>query len=67
MIWQELRYWSIMRCGNEARISAVDARGDEYYVLIDGGHGKDYRERRAAALDRISDAMTRGDEPGEVV
>lgn len=66
MIWQELKYWSIVRGGNEARISVVDKRGDEYYALIDADGGKAYRERRAMALDILDEALSRGDYPGEV-
>ena len=61
-----MKYWSIIRGGLEARVSAVDGMGDEYYALIDGSGGKAYRERRVLALDIIEAAMLRGDGPGEV-
>lgn len=66
MIWQELKYWSIVRGGNEARVSVVDERGDEYYALIDADGGKAYRERRALALDILEEALAHGELPGEV-
>jgi hypothetical protein len=65
--YQEFRHYSISRGGDAVRISVPDRDGQEYFAIIDAGYGKDYRERRDRALDRIEDAMARRAEPGEVV
>ena len=78
--WQyrEHRFWSPLMGDYAARISmpggeiAAQAHGPqastmEYYAIVRAPeHGRLYREAREVALDAISDAIMRGDEPGEV-
>ena len=67
---QHYRYCVIRDCA-VARLSLFDERGGEYWMEVptdqrDGSGRIPWREARSAALDRISDALRRGDEPGEV-
>lgn len=67
---QHYRY-SVVRDCSVARLSLFDKRGGEFWIEVpvyqnDGSGRIPWREVRSAALDRVADAMARGDEPGEV-
>jgi hypothetical protein len=60
------KFWSPILGGNAARISMVDGRGDEHFVIIPDDGGKRFVEAREKVLDRLSAAIDRGDEAGEL-
>lgn len=62
--WTEKRYWSIVHDKEMARISGFDDHSQEHYMKIDTGAA--YRERRAAAVENIMEAIENGHEVGEV-
>lgn len=73
--FREYRYYSPSHDGEASRISMVDERNSEFYMvvpltIIRGGKsmtgGKWYREERQRALDAICLAIDEGLEPGRV-
>lgn len=64
--YRVFRFYSPELDSEAARISMVDERNREYYRIVPAIGGREWREAREAALDRIEAAILRGDEPGEV-
>lgn len=66
--YTQYKYWSIIEGCNVMRLSMRNDRGDEYFSIVPcGSSGKAARQARENALDVISDAIERGDEPGQVM
>lgn len=62
----EYRYWSpVMGC-DAVRVSSFDARGDEFYMLLEEHSGASWRCKRQEAAEIIDLAMRQGLPPGEV-
>ncbi len=64
--YQCLTSWSIVQNCRIARVSMVDANGDEFFCIIRNEGGKAYREVRERALDAIEDAIAENLPAGEV-
>jgi len=62
----EFRFWSPVSGCEMARISMCDARAQEFFMHIEAGEGKAWRERRTKAVEAILEAMRQGLNPGEV-
>lgn len=63
----EHRSWSVVAGCRVARVSMADDRGGEHYAILDAEmRGKDYRERRARALEAIEASIADGNDPGQV-
>lgn len=66
MHYREFRFWSPLMGQEAARISMVDDRCGEFFMIIPASGGREYREARNAAIDAISTAIDIGLSPGEV-
>jgi len=67
MGWQELNFYNPMLDAEAKRLSLFDSGGLEYFCVVNNpGSGRSWRERRAEILERLADAIERGDPPGEV-
>lgn len=77
--YREYRFWSPTMGDYAARISMPGGYGAaqihhnqnvasmEWYAIVQAPeHGREYREKRDGVLDAITDAIHRGDPPGEV-
>ena len=65
--YQRLTYWSPMLGCEAERISMVDARGQEFFMIIPADTpGKALREARAKAIEAITAAIETGLSAGEV-
>lgn len=64
--FHELRAYSLLHDAEVVRLSLFDKSGGEYFALVPHLNGKGWRDRRNMILDRIDDAIVRGDPPGEV-
>ena len=57
MKFHEFRHWSITLGEKAVRLSVFDERGQEHFEIIPDRGGREYREARDAALNRIADRM----------
>ena len=65
--YQEIRFYDGVHLDGEAvRLSMAGRDGREYFQIIEGGHGREYRERRDQALQTIRGAIIEGRDPGRV-
>ena len=65
--WQELNFYNALTDTTSKRVSLFDNGGLEYFCVVNNpGIGRTWRERRAELLERLADAIERGDPPGEV-
>ena len=62
--WSERTYYSMDLDCQVSRVSGFDDHHQEHWLVIETGRG--YRDRRAAAVERIMASIEAGDEPGEV-
>ena len=65
--FSEYRHWSIALDCEAVRLSAFDARDQEYWMLLPVIGAKGYRKARAEALEYLAEAMHLGLDPGEVI
>lgn len=66
-VYSAYEFYSPMLDCQMVRLSMCDAHFKEFWMAIPGPDAqKKYRERRAAALDAISQAISLGLQPGEV-
>ena len=63
--FQQLRTWSPISGDYVWRISMPNEHGHELFMVVSGDR-RGYRQRRAAALMAIQDALDAGCDPGEV-
>ncbi|HEX5321490.1 MAG TPA: hypothetical protein VFW46_20200 [Stellaceae bacterium] len=64
--YSSMRFYSPVLDAEALRLSMADERNSEFYAVIPARGGKEERELKQAALERIEDAILRGDVPGEV-
>ena len=62
--WSERTYYSMDLDCQVSRVSGFDDHHQEHWLVIEIGRG--YRDRRAAAVERIMASIEAGDPPGEV-
>ena len=67
MLFSEFQYYSLLHDREMIRISMVNDRFGEFFMLIPAYEGKRYRERRDEALETIQSAIGAGLDPGEVL
>lgn len=65
MHYSEFTTWSPTFGAEVVRLSMVNALGEEYFSLLVAGEGREWRTRKAEALDVLSEAIEAGMEPGE--
>lgn len=63
--YQELISWSPIFGGDAARISMVNERNEEFFVLLPFTEGRAFTALRKKALDVLSEAIEGGLEAGE--
>lgn len=66
MIYQEITSYSPVLDRDMTRLSTSDAHGAEYFCLVAQRSGRRWREVREKALDKLEQALMRGDPPGEI-
>ena len=68
MTFTEFRFYSPVLDINAVRLSCFDEHGGEYFMIIPDGSTAPggYLKRRHEALNRISEAVLLGLDPGEV-
>ena len=66
MIYQELTYWSPIYGAECSRISVVDANGSEFFAMLPKTDGRAYTTLRQKAVEKLSEAIEMGIEPGEI-
>ncbi len=62
--WTDRVYYSVQVDAMVGRVSGFDDRSQEHWIIVE--HGKGYRERRTAAVERIMASIEAGDPVGEV-
>lgn len=66
MRYQEFRAYSPTYGCEVSRFSMFDKNGAEFFIMLPTSAGKKWRETRTKAVEAIADAISRGDEPGEI-
>lgn len=59
----EYRFYSMLHDADMVRVSLWDARGDEYFALVEDGRG--YGDRRKEAVEFLEQAIDDQKLPGE--
>jgi len=62
--WRYRTYYSIIEDEDVSRVSGFDERGQEHWMIVEGGKG--LRERRDDAAVMIENSIKRGEPAGEV-
>ena len=65
MIAQEFDFWSPMLGGDATRIS-LSREGREYFAIVSHEDEREYGRLRREAVEKITEAMEAGCDPGEV-
>ena len=65
--FSEFRFYSPILDAEAIRISMVNARNAEFFMIIKADDGRRYREKRDEALSMIEEAIEAGLEPGQVL
>lgn len=63
---REYRFWSPLLGEEALRLSVYNQHGHEYFAIVPAEDGKKLRELRQTWGERFYDAITSGQDPGEV-